>query len=312
MTDGGQSRLETALWGLVLLVGPIGLVWEFGGSILHALPLSGNFPIRFIHHIEVVMYTLVIVLGGGTLLAFIYAATRYSDGVGGRPQSMSVDWGQRTFVAWIGIVIAVLLVTATAGATTLLNVDSGDPPTGSANDDLETAGTITYKVTGVQWTWMVKPTDPKHLPFAMRRTIRVPANTTIKLQITSKDVIHSFAIQKLGVKKDAVPGQMNSYWFVARQPGRYQINCAELCGAGHSQMTPTLVVMPRDEYAEWVVAHGGTNPFEKISVNGTNATANRTTMNTTSTSAGAGNGSNASQTIDAVHRRAVGRAEYAR
>lgn len=278
MADDSQGRVETAIWTLVLLVGPVGLVWEFGGSILHILPVSESLPIGLIHHIEVAMYALVIVLGGGTLLAFIYAAIRYSNRYEGSPDSMPVNWRQRSFVAWMAIVISVLLVTATVGATTLMTVDSGSTPSGQKFD---TEGSLTYKVVGVQWTWMVKPVNPNHLGFAMRRVVRVPANTTIHLKITSKDVIHSFAIQALGVKKDAVPGQVNNYWFVARNPGRYQINCAELCGAGHSQMTPTLVVMPRDEYAEWVVEQGGTNPFEKTPQSTTNM--NATTTGNTST-----------------------------
>ncbi|WP_232688301.1 cytochrome c oxidase subunit II [Halobacterium zhouii] len=298
MTDDGQSRLETAVMALVLLVGPIGLVWEFGTSILHTLPVSGNLPIAFIHRLDVAMFSLVIVLGGGTLLAFIYAAIRYSDSFVRAPERMPVKWRQRSFVAWLAIVIGVLLVTATVGATTLMTVDSGPAPTSSQGNQLNTAGSLTYKVVGVQWTWMVKPVNPNFLGFAMRRVIRVPANTTIHLEITSKDVIHSFAIQAFGVKKDAVPGQTNDYWFVAKETGRYQINCAELCGAGHSKMTPTLVVMPREEYAEWVVEHGGTNPFESI-----NVTRNTTTANTTT-----GNASIARPDADTVARSELGTA----
>lgn len=282
MSDGGQSRLESLLWGLVLLVGPAGLVWEFGTSIRHTLPLPGSLPIQLIDHVEVIMYILAIVLGGGTLLAFIYAAVRYADVDDRRPASMPINWRQKTFITWMAVVISVLLITATVGATTLMTVDSGPPPSG---EKYNTEGSMTYKVVGVQWTWMVKPVEPKHLPFMMRRTIRVPANTTIHLEITSKDVIHSFAIQELGVKKDAVPGQVNDYWFVARDPGRYQINCAELCGAGHSQMTPELVVMPRDEYAQWVVDQGGTNPFEQVSVNTTTTTGAENQSNASNQSA---------------------------
>ncbi|WP_254526062.1 cytochrome c oxidase subunit II [Natrinema caseinilyticum] len=271
---------ESLLWALVLLVGPAGLVWEFGLSIIHTLPLSENLPIRFIEHIEVAMYTLVIVLGGGTLLAFIYAAIRYSDEFKRAPDAMSVNWAQRSFIAWIAVIIAVLLITATVGATTLMTVDSGPAPPDSAGNQIDTEEALTYKVVGVQWTWMVKPVQPNHLGFAMRREIRVPANTTIHLEITSKDVIHSFAIQELGVKKDAVPGQVNHYWFVAQEPGRYQINCAELCGAGHSQMTPTLVVMPREEYGQWVVEQGGTNPFKSTQQSQMNATTANTTAGT--------------------------------
>lgn len=287
MTDDGRGRLETAVWAVVLLVPLAGLVWEFGTSILTSVPGTSNLPLAIIEDLEVTMYLFVIVLGGGTLLAFVYAAIRYADNGESRPSIMPPNWRQGTFAAWIAIVVAALLVTGIAGGTVLLNIDSG-PSTAAATWGSQ--GELTYKVVGVQWTWMV---GAKHLPTMQRRIIRVPANTTIHLRITSKDVIHSFAIQELGVKKDAVPGQWNHYSFMVREPGEYQINCAELCGAGHSQMTPTLVVMPRDEYAQWVVDNGGTNPFNETNT-GT------TTMNNSSNGSQSANNSNTTATASSA------------
>ena len=41
----------------------------------------------------------------------------------------------------------------------------------------------------------------------------VPTNTTVVLEITASDVIHSWWIPKLGGKADAVPGYVNKTWF---------------------------------------------------------------------------------------------------
>ena len=57
------------------------------------------------------------------------------------------------------------------------------------------------------------------------------------LNITSKDVIHSFFVYKLSFKMDALPNHINQYFLEIVEPGRYQIVCAEFCGTGHYVMS---------------------------------------------------------------------------
>lgn len=277
-SDAGEpdeSRLEAAVWALVLLVPFVGLLWEFGTALLapgsdlrtllstvEAHRLEDTVPIGVVSNLESTLFGLAIVLGGAVLLVFVYATVRYSTPLTDRPERMPGNWVRGSFLAWATLVVAVLVVTAFMSGSVLLNTESNPTPTKTYDSE----GSLTYTVVGVQWTWMM---NAKHLAHPMRRTMYVPANTTIRLKIESKDVIHSFAVQAFGVKKDAVPGQTNTAYFVARDPGRYQVNCAELCGAGHSQMTPTLVVLPREEYAQWVVEHGGTNPLDGVRVDAT-------------------------------------------
>jgi cytochrome c oxidase subunit 2 len=85
----------------------------------------------------------------------------------------------------------------------------------------------------------------------------VPADTEIRLTVTSGDVFHNFGIPGLRVKSDAIPGQTTETWFVAEEPGRYQAACYELCGQGHSYMTSEVVVMSEEEYEKW---YGQTTP----------------------------------------------------
>ncbi|MFB6135594.1 MAG: hypothetical protein ABEJ04_02445 [Halobacteriaceae archaeon] len=266
------SRLELLAWTLVFLVPLFGLLWEFGtalmepGSRLRTLlstveahRLEDTVPIGVVSNLESTIFGLALVLGGGVLVVFIYATLRYSSTLTDRPDRMATNWIRGSFLGWFTLVVAVFVVTGFMSGAVLLNTEGNPTP----SKTYDTEGQVTYTVVGVQWTWMM---NAEHLAHPMRRTMYVPANTTVHLKIKSKDVIHSFAVQAFGVKKDAVPGQTNEAYFVARDPGRYQVNCAELCGAGHSQMTPTLVVLPRDEYAEWVVEHGGENPFPDVTV----------------------------------------------
>jgi cytochrome c oxidase subunit 2 len=64
----------------------------------------------------------------------------------------------------------------------------------------------------------------------------LPANTLIRLHVTSLDVIHSFWAINLGVKADANPGTDNVVYVETRNPVKLNIRCAELCGLWHGYM----------------------------------------------------------------------------
>lgn len=83
-------------------------------------------------------------------------------------------------------------------------------------------------------------------------TLYVPAGRPIRLLITSRDVIHSFYMPAFRLKQDAVPGRYTQTWFQADRPGRHEIFCAEYCGVGHSAMLGHVVVMPPEQFDEWL------------------------------------------------------------
>ena len=60
-----------------------------------------------------------------------------------------------------------------------------------------------------------------------------PINTSIRLLVSSNDVIHSFAVPSLGIKADAYPGRLNSLGFVINRQSTFYGGCSELCGALH-------------------------------------------------------------------------------
>lgn len=80
----------------------------------------------------------------------------------------------------------------------------------------------------------------------------VPANTAIKVNIESLDVLHSFFIPAFRVKADAVKGLPTYVWFQTNDPGEYDILCAEFCGVDHSSMVGKLIVLPQEEYETWL------------------------------------------------------------
>lgn len=94
--------------------------------------------------------------------------------------------------------------------------------------------------------------------------LHVPVNKPVICYISSKDVIHSFKVIAFRVTQDAIPGMRIPIWFKPTQEGRYQINCAQLCGNGHTSMSAGFVVVESQEaYDTWLESKaGGATVFE--------------------------------------------------
>ncbi|MCL4788583.1 MAG: cytochrome c oxidase subunit II [Verrucomicrobia bacterium] len=108
-------------------------------------------------------------------------------------------------------------------------------------------------------------TDPNAADdVAVLNEIHVPVNKPVVTYISSKDVIHSFKIIALRVTQDAIPGMRIPAWFKPTMEGRYQINCAQLCGNGHSAMSQGfLVVESQEAFDQWLASKtGGATTFE--------------------------------------------------
>jgi cytochrome c oxidase subunit 2 len=110
--------------------------------------------------------------------------------------------------------------------------------------------TLNIKVNGQQYVWRF--VYPGKQPLYSYYEMIVPTNTTVTLDITSSDVVHSWWIPKFGPKADAVPGHTNQTWFKAKKAGTYRGVCAELCGEGHADMRASVKAVPPAEYEAWV------------------------------------------------------------
>jgi len=117
----------------------------------------------------------------------------------------------------------------------------------------------------------VDPADPNGQDDVVTlNEMHVPIDKPVIVYVSSKDVIHSFKLVAMRVCQDAIPGLRIPCWFVPTKLGRYQINCAQLCGSGHSGMTGGfLVVDSQEDYEKWMksrhpapVSTGGKNPYE--------------------------------------------------
>lgn len=129
---------------------------------------------------------------------------------------------------------------------------------------------MTIKVIGNQWFWSYQYPDHDNIAFdsyiikdediqpGQKRLLEVdnrvviPVDTTIRVQLTAADVIHSWAVPSFGIKTDAVPGRLNETWFKALKPGVYYGQCSELCGVGHGFMPIAVEVVSKEDFALWV------------------------------------------------------------
>lgn len=80
----------------------------------------------------------------------------------------------------------------------------------------------------------------------------VPINKKIRFLITANDVIHSWWVPELGVKKDGVPGFIHESWARIEKPGIYRGQCTELCGANHGFMPIVVEAKTEADYQAWL------------------------------------------------------------
>lgn len=118
-------------------------------------------------------------------------------------------------------------------ADNAFGVDPNDP---KGKDDIQTLNDMRVP--------LVKGPEGRHKP--------------VIVYISSKDVIHSFKVIALRVTQDAIPGMRIPIWFTPTMEGRFQINCAQLCGNGHASMSQGfLVVENQAAYEEWLASKAG-------------------------------------------------------
>jgi len=88
--------------------------------------------------------------------------------------------------------------------------------------------------------------------------IHVPVDKPVLIYLSSKDVIHSMKLVAMRVTQDAIPGLRIPFTFTPNKIGRYQIECAQLCGNGHAAMSGGfIVVQSKDDYAAWLKSKSG-------------------------------------------------------
>ena len=127
---------------------------------------------------------------------------------------------------------------------------------------------IHVQVTGEQFAWNFrypgadgKFNTPDDL--VTLNQLHFPVGKPVIVELTSKDVIHSFFLPEFRVKQDAVPGMKTHIWFEGTKVGHWEIACAELCGLGHYRMKGFVTVDTAEDYQKWMVEQAASQAAEQ-------------------------------------------------
>jgi cytochrome c oxidase subunit 2 len=88
--------------------------------------------------------------------------------------------------------------------------------------------------------------------------VHAVVNKPVIIYLSSKDVIHSLRVLPMRICQDAIPGLRIPVWFTPTKTGKYQINCAQLCGPGHASMSGGfLIVESQADFEKWIGSKSG-------------------------------------------------------
>lgn len=104
------------------------------------------------------------------------------------------------------------------------------------------------EVEAFMWGW-----DFKYENGYNSDTLYIPVDVTTKLELTSRDVIHSLYIPSFRMKEDVVAGATHYMILTPNKVGKHDIACAEYCGRDHSQMYTAIIVLSKEDYNEWLI-----------------------------------------------------------
>ncbi|MGS1018391.1 cytochrome c oxidase subunit II [Allosphingosinicella humi] len=214
---------------------------------------------------DLVLMPVITAISILVLLLMLYVIVRFRRAANPTPSRTT----HNTLIEVIWTLVPVIILVIIAVPSIKLLAHQYSPPKAD----------LTVKAIGNQWYWSYQYPDngdfeivsnmltdeeakakgePRLLGVDERMV--VPVGATVKLIVTSNDVLHSFALPAFWVKMDAVPGRLNETWFKTERPGVYYGQCSELCGARHGFMPIAVEVVSKEQYAAWVASKGGTMP----------------------------------------------------
>lgn len=209
-----------------------------------------------LHDAVLVIITLITLF---VLVLLIFVMLRFNKRANPKPQTFT----HNKLVEVIWTVIPILILVGIAIPSLRLHFDYYNNETTINNPD------VSIKVVGHQWYWeyeypdagikfdsnITKKADlPAGAPNLLEvdNPLVVPVNKVVRIQLTSADVIHAFALPSFGIKKGAVPGRLNETWFQAEKEGIYYGQCSVLCGKLHGFMPIKIIVVSPEQYEQWL------------------------------------------------------------
>ena len=213
-----------------------------------------------VYELHMLILWICVVIGGLVFAVMFYAILRHRKSLGYKAatfhESTTVE------IIWTVIPFIILIGMAVPATKTLIAMED------TSNADL------TVRITGYQWKWhyayhehdisffsnLSTPMDqiqnlmPKEENYLLEvdNPLVVPVGKKIRFLNTANDVIHSWWVPALAVKKDTIPGFINESWTYINTPGTYRGQCAELCGVNHGYMPIVVEAVSEEAFAAWI------------------------------------------------------------
>ena len=221
-----------------------------------------------IFELHMLIMWICVVIGVAVLAVMFYSIYAHRKSKG--HQASQFHESTKVEVAWTVVPFLILIAMAVPATSTLLEVYD--------NDEAE----LDILITGYQWKWKyeylaesgepvaffsnlatsqeeIYNTDKKGDNYLLEvdEPLVIPTNTKVRFLVTANDVIHSWWVPEIAVKRDAIPGFINEAWTRVPEEGIYRGQCTELCGAYHGFMPVEVHAVSRDEFDAWMAAKRG-------------------------------------------------------
>lgn len=212
------------------------------------------------YDLHMVAMAICAVIGIIVFGIMIYSLIHHRKSKGYTPASFHVN--TRLEIIWTIIPFLILIGLAIPATKVLIRQDD------NAESD------VTIKVVGYQWKWQYQYLDqgisyfsnlstpysqiqnqqPKGQWYLLEvdKPLVLPIHKKIRFIVTSNDVVHSWWVPELGVKRDAIPGFMHEAWARIEKPGVYRGQCTELCGINHGFMPIVVEAVTQEAFDLWV------------------------------------------------------------
>ncbi|MFN2327447.1 MAG: cytochrome c oxidase subunit II [Chromatocurvus sp.] len=218
---------------------------------------------KSIYDLHMIILWICVVIGALVFGVMFYSIIYHRKSRGAKASSFHES--TKVEIAWTVVPFVILIGMAVPATSTLIDIYDFD--------DAE----MDILITGYQWKWkyeylnaegenvsffsnMSTPqteiynTQKKNSNYLLEvdEPVVIPVGAKVRFLVTANDVIHSWWVPELAVKKDAVPGFINETWAMANEIGTYRGQCAELCGKDHGFMPIVVEVVSREDYASWM------------------------------------------------------------
>ncbi|MEZ5538503.1 MAG: cytochrome c oxidase subunit II [Pseudomonadales bacterium] len=255
------KRLLTLLLGSVLSVATMGAWADLAERSKINLSPGATLVGQDIYDLHMLSIWICVAIGAGVFAVMFYSIIAHRKSLGHKAAHWHEHLGAE--LAWTLIPFVILGFLAWPAIQTLLKIyDTKEPE-------------VNIVVTGYQWKWkydyhgeegvsffsnLSTPQDEiygkqdksEYYLLEVDEPVHIPVNTKVRFLITANDVIHSWWVPALAIKKDAVPGIVNESWAKAERTGIFRGQCAELCGKNHGFMPIVVVVDTKEDYAKWL------------------------------------------------------------